>query len=254
MEVNRHRLAARISTTIRNKQYLVFYAIVLLGIDFAVPLLAFWAAAPRSFADLFADTGSAFSVFIDAPDALSIGVVMAGVLVAAWLRCGYVRSIVGRRHFSPANALQFLSMFGILLITALVQLGLDSLARLVGDTIWSGILVGLVQLAAYLLLLYADYAVVISGADPITALRRSLEVVRANLTISLVILLSVTILSIVIATLIDPALNGTLTASLGLIVVRVVTMGAVAFVADVALIVVYVDSAEGGALRALIHD
>jgi len=251
MEVNRHRLAARISTTLRIKQFLVFYAIVLFGIDFAVPLLAAWTFSGRSFTSLFADTGSSFSALLDGPGALSITIVMAGLLVVSWLRCGYIRSIVSRTHYGPTNSLQFISMFGILIITDLVQLGLDALASALGDVAWAGLLIGVVQLAAYLMLLYADYAVVISGIDPITALRRSFEVVRANLTTSLVILLSVTILSILIATLIDPALNGTLVRSLGLVVVRVVTMGAVAFVADVALIMVYLDTVERGVLKPL---
>jgi hypothetical protein len=249
MEVNRHRLAARISTTLRAKQFLVFYAILLFGIDFAVPLLALWTYSPHAFADLLADARTPFSIFIDAPDPLSIAVVLSGVLLISWLRCGYIRSIVGRMHYGPTNALQFISMLGILLITDLVQLGLDELSQAVGSVALSGMLVGLVQLAAYLLLLYADYAVVISDVDPITALRRSFHVVRANVTMSLVILLSVTVLSIVIAMFIDPAINGTLARSLGLVVVRTVAMGAVAFIADVALIMIYIDTAERGALR-----
>ncbi len=248
MEVNRQRLAARISATLRAKQFLVFYAIVLLGIDFAVPLLAIWAYRPRAFADLFANGGPAFSVFVDAPGALSIAIVLGATVLVAWLRCGYIRSIVGRMHYGPASVFQFLSMFGVLLITGIAFLGLDMLARALDGTVWAGLVVGFVQLALSLVLLYADYSVVISGIDPVTALRRSVRVVQANVITSLAIMLAVTLLSMLIYRLIDPEITGTLPGSLGLVVLRVVTLGMVTFIADVALIMVYIDSVERGAL------
>lgn len=250
MEMNGHSLAGRISGTLHAKQLLVLYAIGLFALDLTAPLAAAWFFRPRPFSEVFAESGAAFYVFIDAPSVVGVVIIAAALPTLAWLRCGYVRSIVGRRHLGPATGTQFLGMLGVLLITDLVQLGLDALQRAIPLNDWAGMLVGLLQLGVYLFLLYADYAVVISGVDPITALYRSWQTVRANLTASLLILVGTTLLTILIALLIDPRLDGGLGDMLGLFVVRIVAIGAVSFVADVALISVYIDSVERRAVPA----
>jgi hypothetical protein len=250
MEMNGHRLIGRISSTLRAKQILVLYAIGLFALDIMAPLVAAWLYRPRPFSEVFAESGAAFYVFIDAPSAVGAVVIAVSLLAIAWLRCGYIRSIVGRRHFGPTTATQFLGMLGVLLITDLVQLGLDGLQRAISQNDWAGMAVGLLQLGLYLFLLYADYAVVISGADPLTALYRSWQTVRANLSASLLILVGTTLLTILIALLIDPRLEGGLGDMIGLFVIRIVALGMVSFVADVSLIMVYIDSVERHAVPA----
>lgn len=248
--MNGHSLPGRIFSTLHAKQLLVLYAIGLFALDITAPLVAAWFYSPRPFSEVFAESGAAFYVFIDAPSVVGIVIIAASLLAIAWFRCGYIRSIVGKPHTGPATGTQFLGMLGVLLITDLIQLGLDALQRAISSNDYVGMLVGLLQLGLYLFLLYADYAVVISGVDPLTALYRSWQTVRANVSASLLILVGTTLLTILIALLIDPRLQGGLGDMLGLFVVRIVALGAVSFVTDVALISVYIDSIERHAVPA----
>jgi len=248
MEMNGQSLVGRIAQTLHARQFLVFYAIGLFALDFTAPLAATSLGDPRPLSQIFTESGAGIFALIENPTAAGIGILAGSLLALSWLRCGYIRSIVGRLHLGPAGARQFLGMLGIMLITQLVQLGLDALQRAIVAADWAGILVALLQLGVSLFLLYADYAVVISGLDPFTALYRSWQTVRANLMPSLLIIVAATLLTMLIALLIDPELDGGLGDVAGLLVVRVVAIGAVAFVSDVALIVVYVDSVERGAI------
>jgi len=248
MEMNGQSVVGRIAHTLHAKQFLVFYAIGLFAIDFMAPLIAAWLGDPRPLSEVFAESGAGLDALVRDPTAAGIGLVAGGLLLLSWLRCGYIRSIAGHLHFSPAGPRQFLGMLGILLITQLVQLGLLSLQRAIVGADWAAVLISLLQLGVYLFLLYADYAVVLSGLDPFTALYRSWQTVRANLTASLLVLVAGTLLTLLIALLIDPALDGGLRDIVGLLVVRIVAIGAVAFITDVALIVVFVDSVERGAI------
>jgi len=249
MEMNGQSLTGRIAHTLHAKQFLVFYAIGLFAVDFLAPLIAARLSDPRPFSEVLAETGSGLSVLLQGPSTAAVAVLATSLLALSWLRCGYIRSIVGRFHWSPAGGRQFLSMLGILLVTDVLQLGLVSLQRAIIEQAWAGALIALLQIGVSLFLLYADYAIVISDIDPITALYRSWQTVRVNLTASLLIIVAVTLVTMLITQLIDTQLDGALAEMAGLLVVRIVAIGAVAFVADVALIIVYIDTRERHAIR-----
>jgi hypothetical protein len=100
-----------------------------------------------------------------------------------------------------------------------------------------------VTLAALLVLLYADYAIVVSDLGFLAAVRRSWQVVEVNWLLSVgVVLVSVLAAGLIVAatTVAAPSLAGLVP----LVAVRVAAMGLAAFLADVVLIVVYIDSME----------
>jgi hypothetical protein len=105
------------------------------------------------------------------------------------------------------------------------------------------LLIQLVALAALLVLLYADYAIVISGLGFVAAVRRSWQTVEANWLLSVgVMLLSILATIVIVAATATGA--SPLTGLLPLLAVQVVALGVVAFLTDVVLIVVYIDSME----------
>jgi hypothetical protein len=242
MEMNRQTLGQRISLTLRAKQYLVFFAILLFTIDFAVPPAALWVHDHRPLADLLSEAPPLFAGLFSAPGVTLALLVLADLLVVSWLRCAYIRSIVGTFHLRPQDGSQFLSMVGLEIITEGV--------RWAG---WAGYdAVGSSQSLAsvvYVALLCADYAIVISGLDPFAAVRRSWTAATQNAFVSLVVLLGVTMVSSLLAALVGTA-SGGFSALLPPAVVQVLTMGTVTFVADVSLIVTYIDSIERGAVPA----
>jgi hypothetical protein len=98
-----------------------------------------------------------------------------------------------------------------------------------------------------LALLYADYIVVLAGVGPFAAMRRSLRVLLAAVMPSLLILLGFTLLSDIAIHLLGTEAASLLHAS-PTIVLRIVAVGAIMFVTDVALIVVYQHVLERGKL------
>jgi hypothetical protein len=104
-------------------------------------------------------------------------------------------------------------------------------------------LVELVALGAYLVLLYADYIIVLSGLRFATAVRRSWQTVEANWLVSAGVVL---VTFVATGALIAATGTGSraLPALLPLPAVQVIVLGLVAFLADAVLIVVYIDSME----------
>jgi hypothetical protein len=248
MEMNRQTLGQRISLTLRAKQSLVFYAILLFAIDFWVPPVAALLHDHRALADLLSEAPPLFAGLFSAPGLSLAAIVLANLLLVSWLRCGYIRSIVGTLHLRPQDGFQFLSMLGLEVITEAVRwagwLGYDTAGR--SQSLTSVFYV--VLLGVYFVLLYADYAIVISGVDPITAIHRSWTAATQNAFVSLVVLLGVTLVSYLMAALLDTSMGHGVSAVLAPTIIHVLAMGTVTFVADVSLIVTYIASVERGAL------
>ena len=246
MEMNRQTLGQRISLTLRAKQYLVFFALLLFAIDFAAPPAALWLHHHRPLVDLLSAASPLFAGLYSTPGASLAALVVAELLLVAWLRCGYIRSIVGTLHFSPQNGSQFFSMVGLEVITEVVRwagwLGYGAAGRSQG----LGSVVYVVLLGVFFVLLYADYAIVISGLDPVTAVRRSWTTATQNAFVSLVVLLGVTLISYLMAALVDANMSGRPAALLPPMIIHLLAMGTVTFVADVSLIVTYIASVERG--------
>ncbi len=249
MEMNLQYLVGRISATLRAKQFLVFYAIAIYAVEMVTPLLTDWLSSGDPLSDVYRRSTTLLYQLLVSPDLLTATIVAVSLLLTTWFTAGYIRSIVGRLHFAPQNGSQFLSLLGLMLIIELVYLGIDVLFRTVGTSEPSALLIDLLQLLVAATLLYPDYAIIISGGDPFSAIVKSLRTLRANVPFSLVILAVVVILVRLVAALIDPAIDGGLRDMIGLLVVRTIAIGAVTFVADVALVMVYIDAVERGALR-----
>jgi hypothetical protein len=242
MEMNRQTLGQRISATIWAKQHLVFFAIVLAVLDFSVPLLGAWLHHRQALSDLIANGRSPFYLL----GSLNIGVVallIGYIALSSWLRAGYIRSIVGSLHLAPQNGLQWASMAGLLAVTFGLEAAIDVAATATSPALLLTLL-QLVQLFAMLVLLYADYAIVISGLDPLTAIRRSWTTVRTRLAASVAVTMSFILVQLMLQWLIDPRLTGSFADMVLLLVVRLLAFGSVAYVTDVILIVVYIDAIE----------
>jgi hypothetical protein len=244
MEMNRQTLGQRISATIRAKQHLVFFAFALGVLDFAAPLTAAWLGHHRPLADLIADGRTLFET-LTSPSAAAVGVIVGYLLLAAWLRSGYIRSIVGTLHLGPQNGLQFGSMFGLQLITYGYYWASDAGQRASASSGFS-LFVYAASLVVLFLLLYADYAIVISGLDPLIAIRRSWTTGRNSLAVSVGVMMGFILVQVALQSLIDPRLTGSFADMVLLLAVRMLAFGGVAFLTDVILIVVYIDAIERG--------
>ena len=106
----------------------------------------------------------------------------------------------------------------------------------------------LASLVVLFALLYADYAIVISGLDPLAAIRRSWVTGRQRLSISVGVMMGFTLVQVVLQSLIDPHLTGSFVHMLRLLTVRMLAFGGMTYVTDVVLIVVYIDAIERGVL------
>ena len=244
MEMNRQTLSQRISATIRAKQQLVLFATALAVLDFAAPLLVVWLGHHRPLAGIIADEKTLFDA-LASPSAAAAGIVAAYLLLAAWLRSGYIRSIVGTLHMSPQSGHQFASMLGLQVITYGCY-WLTNAALGAASNSGLGFLVYLASLVVLFALLYADYAIVISGLDPLTAIRRSWTTGRQTLSVSVGVIIGFTLVQLILQSVIDPRLKGSFVDMLLLLAVRMLAFGAIAYITDVILIMVYINAIESG--------
>lgn len=244
MEMNRQTLGQRISATVQAKQHLVFFASGLAVLDFVAPLLAVWLPNHRPLARIIADGRTLFET-LKSPGAAVVGVVAGYLLLAAWLRSGYIRSIVGTLHLSPQNGLQFGSMLGLQVITYLYYWVTDAGLRALGNSA-PALLAYLASLVVLFALLYADYAIVISGLDPLTAIRRSWVTGRNRLSLSVGVMVGFTLVQVALQALLDPHLTGSFVHMLLVLTVRMLAIGGMTYITDVVLILIYIDAIERG--------
>jgi hypothetical protein len=103
-------------------------------------------------------------------------------------------------------------------------------------------------LGAYLLFLYADYIIVVGNLALLRAVVRSWQTVRVNLWISFAVVLGMLVALNLVAALTSFDLDGSALDVLPALVIRTLLMGSVGFLADVVLLVVYIESVESGRL------
>ena len=171
------------------------------------------------------------------------------LLVGAWLRAGYIRSLVGPFHLRPADRRQFLRLLALQLALEVVGALAAGAIVLAGDDALVANAVVLGLLAVYFVVLYADYIIVIADVGPLRAVALSLRTVRATLVPSALILLAVTLLGSAAVGHLDERVTGSLARAMPMMLVQCVLMGAVVFVADVVLVVLYLNAAETGRLK-----
>jgi hypothetical protein len=251
MDGSHQTLARRTLVVLRARQHVVFFAMALVALNLAVPLLSAWLVEQRPIGELLQTPRSPLADAISEGSLVSAGLFVAWVLLAAFLRAGYIRSIVGSFRLGASGVTQFASLLVLMLIIRVIGAGV------VGFGGWAEGRTGVAQTlslavmlaiaAIDLALLYADYIVVLAGVGPFAAMRRSLRVLLAAVMPSLLILLGFTLLSDIAIHLLGTEAASLLHAS-PTIVLRIVAVGAIMFVTDVALIVVYQHVLERGKL------
>ena len=194
MAGTRTTLPQRVTAVLHAKQYVVFFAIALYALDFAVPLASAWLYRHESLAKLLSDTQGPLADAVAARSALIGAFFVAYVLVMSWLRAGYIRSLVGPFHLRPAGTRQFLRLFVFNLALEIVGALAVGAIVLAGDDMLLANAVVLVLLLVYFVVLYADYIIVIADVGPVRAILLSARTVRARLLPSATVMLVVTLL------------------------------------------------------------
>jgi hypothetical protein len=237
MDTPRVALAPRIAATLHERQFLVFFAIALYGLDAAAALLSAWLRHHHGLPRLLQDeSGPLYDLFVTGR--LSIAVLAAlSTALGGWLRVIYIRALLGRERPAEPGAFSVWSMIALVLGTDLVVSGLAALVTHSGGNAASQAY-ALAVPAVMLATLYADYAIVISDVGPLASLGRSWSTVRATLALSLAAVFALTLLNLG-ANLLPGQAHGSTVSATALLVVQVFAVGSLQFVADVALITVY---------------
>ena len=249
MDGTKTTLPQRVTAVLHAKQYLVFFAIGLYVLDFAVPIASAWLYRHEPFAELLRNTRGPLADAVAARSAAIGAFFIVYLLVGAWLRAGYIRSLVGPFHLRPSDRRQFLRLLALELALEVVGALTAGAIVLAGTDALLANAVVLVLLALYFVVLYADYIIVIADVGPLRAVALSWRTVRATPVPSAVVLLAVTLLNMAATGLLDENVTGSLARALPMMLVQCVIMGGVVFVADVVLVVLYLNAAESGRLK-----
>ncbi|MFA4966304.1 MAG: hypothetical protein WC709_11830 [Thermoleophilia bacterium] len=250
MDASRPTLPQRVTAVLGTKQRLVFFAIGLHTLDFIVPVISAWLYRGAPIADVLARARGALADAIAARSPLIAVLFVAYLLTTAWLRAGYIRSLIGRLHLRPLDVRQFLRLLGLELLLELLRLAAVGAVLLAGDDLLVADLAVIGLLLASFAVLYTDYIIVIANEGLGGALLDSVRTVRAAFLPSTVVLIAVTLISQLAGGLLDGDVTGSLAQAAPMLLVRCVLMGAALFVADVVLVIVYLDAVESGRLRA----
>jgi hypothetical protein len=240
-------LLRRALAVLQAKQYLVFYAIPLYAVLALVPLALSWLNDGGSASDVVSRGRAPFYDVAAAPSPAAIGILVAYLLAYSWFRGGYIRSIVGRFHLRPHDGGQFASLLGLQLFVETLS-GLAVWVIAATDDATVATVADLVLFAVFFVIMYADYAIVITGLDPARAGARSWACVTANLPVSAAVAVAVRIAATAAAVLVARLVTDGLWDALPILVIDIVVMGVVLFVSDVVLIVAYIHAVETGRL------
>jgi hypothetical protein len=249
MQMNaRPALLPRIGRLLRAKESLVFFAIVLALLDFAAPLGTGWLFRHRALATLLGTQNTVVGDAAAGRRAAVIGVAVAYLVVSTFFTAGYLRSLLGSFHWGPRDGRQFGRLLGLTVLVQAIRWGLAALAvaaRGLGQV--EVPLLYVVQLAVYVPLLYADYAIVASNVGVWQALVRSAQTFVANAFWSVFVLLVVFEVSYVLW-LALPGTSGSALALSPTVLIHVLVAGCINFLSDVVLLSVYIDSIERGTI------
>jgi hypothetical protein len=247
MDATGPTLLRRALAVLQAKQHLVFYAIPVYALAAFVPLVLSWLHDGGSVDDVLGRTKAPAFDVTAAPGLATIGIFVFFVAVYAWFRAGLIRSIVGRFHLRPHDGAQFASMLGLQLIIEALN-GAGAWVIVSADNATVSSVTGVVVFALSIAIMYSDYAIVITGLDPVRAIARSWACVRANLLLSILLAATVSLIAMTVATLLAQTATDGVAQALPLLVIEVVVMGVVTFVADVVLVIAYVHAVETGRL------
>ncbi len=249
MNATRPTLVQRVTAVLRAREYVVFFSIGLFALDVGVPVFSAWLHRGGPFSELMYNTWGPLADSVAARSVVIGSVWVVYVVALTWLRAGYIRSLVGPVHFRPAGGRQFANLLGFQVFLEVVSaLGVWGLVA-AGEDALAANLVVFGQLVIYFVVLYADYIIVLGGVGPLRGVLLSWRMVRLNLLLSAGLLLFVTLVGQLSAGLLGENVISGLTRALPMLLVQCVLMGAVVFVADVVLVVLYRDAVESGRLK-----
>jgi hypothetical protein len=248
MDGTKTTLPRRVNAVLHAKQFLVFFAIGLYALDFGVSIGSAWLDRHRPIAELLRDRGPLADA-VAARSAVIAAVFVAYLLASTWLRTGYIRSLVGPFHLGPADRRQFLRLLVLDLALAIAGALAAGAIALGGNDALVANAVVLGLLAFNLAVLYVDYIIVIADVGPLRAVVLSWRTVRAAPIPSALVLLAVALIGTQAASLLDKNVTGSLAQALPMMLLQCVLMGGVVFVADVVLVVLYLNAAEKGLLK-----
>src|SRR5450756_1746777 len=181
MDGTRPTLPQRVTAVLHAKQYLVFFAIGLYALDFAVPIASAWLYRREPPAELLRNTWGPLADAVAARSAVIAAFFVVYLLVGTWLRAGYIRSLVGPFHLRPTDRRQFLRLLVLVLALEVVGALAAGAIALAGDDLLLTNAVVLGLLAFYFVVLYADYIIVIADVGPLRAVALSWRTVMATL-------------------------------------------------------------------------
>jgi hypothetical protein len=233
-------LLRRIVDLLRAKQFLVFYAIGLTTLAYAAALLTAWL---REHHPLEVLIGGNLSPVGDAFLRRSAPVVLVALLyyaVSAWLTAGFWRSLLGRLHWGPRDARQFVRLLALGVFTdALGWAAFAALPDKAGDAVLG---VALVWAIVSVALTYASIAVIVSGSSVPGSLVQAWRATSVNP--MLVLAMGLLSLSATIDVWLLLPFAGDFAGVLPSGIILVTVAGSVAFVVDAVLFMVYVDAIE----------
>jgi hypothetical protein len=247
MDATGPTLLRRALAVLQAKQYLVFYAIPVYALTAVVPLVLSWAHEGGSAHEAIGRVQAPFYDAVAAPGLASVGLLVLYLAVFTWFRAGYIRSIVGRFHVRPQNGGQFASLLGLYVLIEIAS-GLGAWLIAATDASAATTLAGIVVFLFTVAVMYADYAIVITGLDPVRAIARSWACLRANLALSILLVLVVSLLATAARTALARIATGGVAQAVPVLFIFIVVMGIVTFAADVILVVAYVNATETGRL------
>ncbi len=249
MQMNgRLALLQRIGRLLRAKEFLVFFAIALGVLDFCAPLATGWLFRHRSLATLLGTQNTVVGDAAAGRRAAVVGVALVYLFVSAFFTAGYLRSLLGSFHWGPRDGRQFGRLLGLTALTQAIWWGLAAFSQEAGGLGQAELpLLFVVQLAVYVPLLYADYAIVASNVGVWRALVRSTQTFVANAFVSVFVLLVVFEASIVLWQLL-PGTSGSALDLSPTALIHVLVAGSINFLSDVVLLSVYIDSIERGTI------
>ena len=224
MDRTSHTLPQRVTAVLHARQYIVFFAIGLYTLDFAVALGSAWLYRHEPLAELLR-SGGPLADAVAARSALIAAVFIVYLLASTWLRAGYIRSLVGPLCLRPADRRQFLRLLALQLALEIVGALVAGAIVIAGDDPLPVNAAILVLLAFNFVVLYADYIIVIGDVGPLRAVALSWRTVRATLIPSALVLLTASLVGIYAMSLLDESVTGSFARALPMMLVQCLIMG-----------------------------
>lgn len=241
-------LTQRVIAILKARQFLVFYAIALAALATTARLLGTWLAAPQTLAKILERPREPLLNAVTAPGLLTVAVFVLSLLATTWLRAGYLRSLAGEFSLRPRDRGQFLRLLALQVLLVVIFGGGGELYYVAANGSTSGSLAAglldMVLTVASIAVLYADYIVVLGDARPLTAVKLSARIAQGALLPSVIIVIALRPLLQSNLFLPEATAAQGLAPTLPMLLVQTLVVGSILFIADVVLLVLFLDAVE----------